>query len=93
MSLLTGEGYGPAFGETLLRKAISRETETPLSMNILSGRVQDSPVLHVDDQNGKFSFNAGVLNQTTQCGGAVLSSGVALLYGGFALFSERERLS
>ena len=63
LRLLAEEGYATAFGETLFQKAISREIETPLIKEILLGRVEDSPVLHVDDQNGNFSFDTDAPNQ------------------------------
>ncbi|WP_407570932.1 ATP-dependent chaperone ClpB [Deinococcus altitudinis] len=55
-------GYDPAFGARPLRRTISREIETPLSKEILSGRVQDGSSLNVDYQNGRFTFLEGVLN-------------------------------
>ncbi|WP_424949316.1 ATP-dependent chaperone ClpB [Deinococcus sp.] len=55
-------GYDPAFGARPLRRAISREIETPLSKEILSGRVQDGSSLNVEYENGRFRFEAGVLN-------------------------------
>ena len=93
LRLLTEEGYDPAFGETLFWKAISREIETPPSREILSGRVQDGPVSHMDDQNEKLSFDTGVPNQPAQCTGAILSSGMVPLYCELTLFSGREHLS
>ncbi|MGY2892151.1 ATP-dependent chaperone ClpB [Deinococcus sp. UYEF24] len=55
-------GYDPAFGARPLRRTISREIETPLSKEILSGRVQDGSSLNVDYENGRFTFQEGVLN-------------------------------
>lgn len=93
LRLLTEEGYDPAFGETLFRKAISREIAPPLSKQILSGRVQDGPVSHMDDQNEKLLFDPGLPNQPAQCNGAILSSGMVPLYCELTLFSGREHLS
>jgi ATP-dependent Clp protease ATP-binding subunit ClpB len=55
-------GYDPAFGARPLRRAISREIETPLSKEILAGNVQDGSSLNIDYTNGRFQFEAGVLN-------------------------------
>ena len=55
-------GYDPAFGARPLRRAISKEIETPLSREILAGRVQEGSSLNVDYQDGRFLFEAGVLN-------------------------------
>ncbi|WP_407539201.1 ATP-dependent chaperone ClpB [Deinococcus radiomollis] len=55
-------GYDPAFGARPLRRTISREIETPLSKEILSGRVQDGSSLNVDYEDGRFTFQEGVLN-------------------------------
>ena len=55
-------GYDPAFGARPLKRAISREIETPLSKEILSGRVQDGSSMNVDYDHGRFQFEAGVLN-------------------------------
>ena len=90
---LTEEGYDPASGKTLFQKAISREIETPLSKEILSGRVQDSAVLHVDDQNGKVSSGTGVPDQPTRYNRAIPELRMALLYRGLSLFSGRGHLS
>ncbi|MFC5847783.1 ATP-dependent chaperone ClpB [Deinococcus petrolearius] len=55
-------GYDPAFGARPLRRAISREIETPLAREILSGRVPDGSVLNVDYAGGAFEFAPGALN-------------------------------
>jgi ATP-dependent Clp protease ATP-binding subunit ClpB len=55
-------GYDPAFGARPLRRAISREIETPLSKEILSGQVHDGSTLNVDYDGSRFRFEEGVLN-------------------------------
>ncbi len=55
-------GYDPAFGARPLRRAISKEIETPLSREILAGKVQEGSSLNVDYDGGRFVFEAGVLN-------------------------------
>ena len=55
-------GYDPAFGARPLRRAISKEIETPLSREILAGNVHDGSSLNVDYDGGRFVFEAGVLN-------------------------------
>ncbi|WP_261663616.1 ATP-dependent chaperone ClpB [Deinococcus sp. Marseille-Q6407] len=59
---LASVGYDPAFGARPLKRAISREIETPLARRILSGEVPDNSVLNVDYQNGNFTFGSGSLN-------------------------------
>ena len=55
-------GYDPAFGARPLKRAISKEVETPLAREILQGKVPDSSSLTVDYQGGRFTFGAGSLN-------------------------------
>jgi ATP-dependent Clp protease ATP-binding subunit ClpB len=55
-------GYDPAFGARPLKRAISREIETPLAREILSGRVPDGSSLTVDHGESGFVFGAGALN-------------------------------
>ncbi|GHF99775.1 chaperone protein ClpB [Deinococcus piscis] len=55
-------GYDPAFGARPLKRAISREIETPLARRILSGEVPDNSVLNVGYENGEFTFETGALN-------------------------------
>ncbi|MBZ9751600.1 ATP-dependent chaperone ClpB [Deinococcus sp. HMF7604] len=55
-------GYDPAFGARPLRRAISREIETPLAREILQGNVPDSSSLTVDYDGSAFQFQTGALN-------------------------------
>ncbi|PNY82660.1 ATP-dependent chaperone ClpB [Deinococcus koreensis] len=55
-------GYDPAFGARPLRRAISREIETPLAREILQGHVPDNSSLNVEYDGSRFSFQTGVLN-------------------------------
>ncbi|MFC3835111.1 MULTISPECIES: ATP-dependent chaperone ClpB [Deinococcus] len=55
-------GYDPAFGARPLKRAISREIETPLAREILQGHVPDSSTLNVDYDGSRFQFGTAVLN-------------------------------
>ncbi|RTR25658.1 ATP-dependent chaperone ClpB [Deinococcus radiophilus] len=55
-------GYDPAFGARPLRRAISRELETPLARQILAGEVPDNSTLSVDYDGERFTFGAQGLN-------------------------------
>ncbi|GAA0519087.1 ATP-dependent chaperone ClpB [Deinococcus depolymerans] len=55
-------GYDPAFGARPLKRAISREIETPLAREILQGNVPDSSSLTVDYDGKNFTFQTGALN-------------------------------
>ena len=55
-------GYDPAFGARPLKRAISREIETPLAREILQGNVPDSSSLTVDYDGTNFTFQTGALN-------------------------------
>ena len=55
-------GYDPAFGARPLKRAISREIETPLAREILQGNVPDSSSLNVDYDGTNFQFQIGALN-------------------------------
>ena len=55
-------GYDPAFGARPLKRAISREIETPLAREILQGNVPDSSSLNVDFDGTNFQFQIGALN-------------------------------
>ncbi|GGQ98219.1 ATP-dependent chaperone ClpB [Deinococcus ruber] len=55
-------GYDPAFGARPLKRVISREIETPLAREILSGHVTEGSSVNVDFENGRFGFTAGALN-------------------------------
>ncbi|WP_034344129.1 ATP-dependent chaperone ClpB [Deinococcus misasensis] len=55
-------GYDPQFGARPLKRAISREIETPLAKEILSGKVQDNSQVVIDFQNGRLVFNPQLVN-------------------------------
>ncbi|GGL05847.1 ATP-dependent chaperone ClpB [Deinococcus radiotolerans] len=55
-------GYDPAFGARPLKRAISREIETPLAREILQGNVPDNSSLTVDYDGTNFQFQTGALN-------------------------------
>jgi ATP-dependent Clp protease ATP-binding subunit ClpA len=45
---LAKEGYDPAFGARPLRRAIQKYVESPLSVELLSGKFKDGAVVTVD---------------------------------------------
>ncbi len=47
-SWLAKEGYDPAFGARPLRRAIQKYMESPLSVELLSGKFKDGVIVHVD---------------------------------------------
>ena len=55
-------GYDPQFGARPLKRAISREIETPLAREILSGKVQDNSQLLIDFQEGRLQFQGQLVN-------------------------------
>uniref|UniRef100_UPI002869E6AE AAA family ATPase n=1 Tax=Deinococcus sp. TaxID=47478 RepID=UPI002869E6AE len=59
---LAAIGYDPAFGARPLKRAISREIETPLAREILQGHVPDSSSLNIDYDGSHFQFGTAVLN-------------------------------
>jgi ATP-dependent Clp protease ATP-binding subunit ClpC len=58
-SELAKRGYVPEFGARPLRRTIQREVETPLSVQILEGKVKegDTVVVDYDEEKGEFTFN------------------------------------
>jgi ATP-dependent Clp protease ATP-binding subunit ClpC len=57
-SELAKRGYVPEFGARPLRRTIQREIETPLSVQILEGKVKegDTVVVDYDKEKGEFTF-------------------------------------
>ena len=55
---LAKEGYDPAFGARPLRRAIQKNVESPLSVELLGGKFKDggSVQVDVDDENNKIVF-------------------------------------
>ncbi|MEP7136018.1 MAG: AAA family ATPase [Chloroflexota bacterium] len=55
---LAKAGYDPAFGARPLRRAIQKNVESPLSMELLGGKFKDGAVVRVDvnDENNKIVF-------------------------------------
>jgi ATP-dependent Clp protease ATP-binding subunit ClpC len=47
-SWLAKEGYDPAFGARPLRRAIQKYVESPLSVELLSGKYRDGVTVQVD---------------------------------------------
>jgi ATP-dependent Clp protease ATP-binding subunit ClpC len=55
---LAKEGYDPAFGARPLRRAIQKYVESPLSVELLSGRYKDGATVQVDvdEEQNKIVF-------------------------------------
>ncbi len=55
---LAKAGYDPAFGARPLRRAIQKNVESPLSVELLSGKFKDGAIVHVDvdEANNKVVF-------------------------------------
>jgi len=55
---LAKAGYDPAFGARPLRRAIQKNVESPLSMELLGGKFKDGAIVHVDvdEANNKIAF-------------------------------------
>lgn len=55
---LLATGYDPAYGARPLKRAIQRELETPLSRNLLAGKIRDGQnvIAEFDDEQGLISF-------------------------------------
>ncbi len=56
---LAKEGYDPAFGARPLRRAIQKYVESPLSVELLSGKFKDGATIlvDVDEKNNKIKFH------------------------------------
>jgi ATP-dependent Clp protease ATP-binding subunit ClpC len=56
---LAKEGYDPAFGARPLRRAIQKHVESPLSIELLSGKFKDGATVQVDvdEENNKIIFH------------------------------------
>ncbi len=59
---LAKEGYDPAFGARPLRRAIQKHVESPLSVELLSGKFKDGATVEVDvdEENNKIIFHTSV---------------------------------
>ena len=57
---LAKAGYDPAFGARPLRRAIQKNVESPLSMELLSGKHKEGATIlvDVDEENNKITFHA-----------------------------------
>ena len=55
---LAKQGYDPAFGARPLRRAIQKNVESPLSVELLSGKFKDGAtvMVDVDEENNKVVF-------------------------------------
>jgi ATP-dependent Clp protease ATP-binding subunit ClpA len=55
---LANEGYDPAFGARPLRRAIQKYVESPLSVELLSGKYKDGATVQVDvdEEKNKIVF-------------------------------------
>ncbi|WP_300667356.1 ATP-dependent chaperone ClpB [Desulfoluna sp.] len=52
-------GYDPGFGARPLKRAVQREVENPLAMDILKGRFVDGDIIEVDEDAGALVFRIG----------------------------------
>jgi ATP-dependent Clp protease ATP-binding subunit ClpC len=57
---LANEGYDPAFGARPLRRAIQKNVESPLSMELLGGKFKDGATVqvNVDEEKNKIVFES-----------------------------------
>jgi len=57
---LAKAGYDPAFGARPLRRAIQKNVESPLSVELLSGKYKEGGTIlvDVDEENSKIIFHA-----------------------------------
>jgi ATP-dependent Clp protease ATP-binding subunit ClpC len=55
---LAKEGYDPAFGARPLRRAIQKNVESPLSVELLGGKFKDGAtvLVDVDEEKNKIKF-------------------------------------
>jgi ATP-dependent Clp protease ATP-binding subunit ClpC len=60
-SWLAKEGYNPAFGARPLRRAIQKYVESPLSVELLSGKFKDGAAVQVDvdEEKNTLVFTSG----------------------------------
>lgn len=60
-SWLAKEGYDPAFGARPLRRAIQKYVESPLSVELLTGKFKDGATVHIDveEKENKLVFTSG----------------------------------
>ena len=65
---LANEGYDPAFGARPLRRAIQKYVESPLSVELLSGKFKDGAIVQVDvdGEKNKLIFTPGQLVSTAK---------------------------
>ncbi len=61
---LAQRGFDPKYGARPLRRVIQREVETELSRMLLRGELREGERIHVDFENGRFSFR--VVNRSTE---------------------------
>jgi ATP-dependent Clp protease ATP-binding subunit ClpB len=55
--LLANQGYDPVYGARPLKRAIQRELQNPIALEVLEGRFQDNDTIVVDaDGKGKLAF-------------------------------------
>lgn len=62
LDYLIEKGYDPVYGARPLRRVIQKELETEIAKSILSGKVKDGDLIHVDYKNSKLEIGARVLN-------------------------------
>jgi len=58
LDLLAEAGFDPVYGARPLKRAIQQQIENPLAQSILSGEFAAGATVHIDVEDGHFSFTA-----------------------------------
>ncbi|MCW8925608.1 MAG: ATP-dependent chaperone ClpB [Xanthomonadales bacterium] len=56
LDLLAEAGFDPVYGARPLKRAIQQQIENPLAQSILSGKFAAGATVHIDVEDGRFSF-------------------------------------
>jgi len=57
LDMLATAGFDPVYGARPLKRAIQQKIENPLAQKILSGDFSSGETVHIDVENGEFSFS------------------------------------
>jgi len=57
LDMLATAGFDPVYGARPLKRAIQQQIENPLAQKILSGDFSSGETVHIDVENGAFSFS------------------------------------
>jgi ATP-dependent Clp protease ATP-binding subunit ClpB len=69
-ALLAEEGWDPAYGARPLKRAIQRQLENPLALELLEGRFVEGDTVRVDAGDGQLVFEPAVAGAAVPAGGA-----------------------